>query len=215
KISSRPNITNIIEPVHKNIQELIGKINKIVLSPYHEAPCRKYKINIMLNENEAHTDMNGEFRINDIDIINNYLDLLVEGDDVTAKINIPIIHHHEKLNFNTNIPSEQTIRTWEKILPNTKKNSFIYGEIPYHKSYKAFLIGENNETIKEAYYFNSAMIPDKRTYSTAYNPANKAFSRFLFSDIKEGKYILYLVSGNELIHSRVFNVESNRMVVLN
>lgn len=215
KINSKPETTSLIEPVHKNIQELLGKINKIVLSPYHEAPCRKYKINVMLTENESNTDMSGEFRINDIDTINNYLDILVEGDDVTAKINIPVIHHHEKLNFNTNIPCEQTIRTWEKILPNTKNNSFIYGEIPYHKSYKAFLIGDNNETIKEAYYFNSAMIPDKKTYSTVYDPTNKAFSRFLFSDIKEGKYILYLISGNELIHSRILSVESNRTVVLN
>lgn len=213
RINTINNKTGIIEPVYKNIVKLAGSINRMGSSKIDKdwSDC---KISIKLSEKEGTCSKSGVFELDDVSIIDGHIDLLIEDKDVDATINVPVTYGHNKLNIKANVPSSHILRSWNMLAPTTPSNNFIYGEIPYHKSYRAFLIGFDLDISKEAVYFNKLGIPDRSIYSTHYDPVDGGFGKFLFNDIPKGKYVLHLISGEDIIHSRIIYIDSKSTFVL-
>ncbi len=214
RINTLENKTGIIEPVYKNIGTLTGNIKKII-SPGSHKDCAGCKITIKFSEKEAVCSSSGRFMIEDIDLIDSYMNILVEDKDVDAVVNIPVVYSHKDLRLNSSVPSYTALRSWNMTAPTMPSNTLVYGEIPYHKSYRAFLVGVDNDLTKEAVYFNRLDTPDRKIYSTQHDPNSAGFAKFIFPDIPKGKYVLHLISGDDIIHSRIIYIDKNGAFVLN
>lgn len=213
RLRPEQNRTTIIEPFYRKIDLFTGKIKKIELNT--EKECSNCDLSIRLSEQDINCDKNGVFKTKDISVLDTSINIDVNSNDAAATINILSMYPQKQMILYSRIPTISTINTWNMYAPTTPNNSFLYGEFPYHKSYKAFIIGIDNNTAKQAVYFNSSNLPDKDVYSTDYLAVNPGFGRFLFNDLVKGRYILYLVSNNKIIHSRVIQVEQKRTLVIN
>jgi len=215
KIEPIKNKTLIIEPGYKTINLFSGNIKKINSSSTSPVACSKCRVSVRFSEKESHCGENGTFNINDLKTIDNSLNINVDGDDVATTINILSMYPQKELILNSNIPSKTVLKEWSLYAPTTPGKSVVYGEFPYYKGYKSFLIGVDNQVIKEAIYFNKSNLPDKKMYSTSYMSTDHNFGKFVFNDVSNGKYVLHLISGDKIIHSRIVYVENGRTLVIN
>ena len=66
----------------------------------------------------------------------------------------------------------------------------------------------DNSVVTEAMYFDdNTGRPSRSKYSTS-------LSRFFFPDIPSGAYVLYLVAGPDIIHTRVINVAAETTTII-
>ena len=207
-IRLKKNETTILNPVPKKIENIAGNIHFVKRPNAEVLPCKDYSIEIKYTDKSVNTGWNGKFSIYDIDIIDDKIELLIEGKE--QKFLVPLVVHNniKKLDLDLELPDQRLIALWNRSEPTLPINGMVYGNYTYHKSYKAFLRGLDNNVAVEAMYFDdNTGRPSRSKYSTS-------LSRFLFSDIPSGAYVIYLVAGVEIIHTRVINVAAGATTII-
>lgn len=200
--------TTVLNPIPKKIDKMTGRIHLIKSSDASPPPCKDYLVEIKYTDKSVNTGWRGNFNIDDINIIDDQIELLIEGAE--QKFLVPLVVHNNisKLGLDLELPDKKLIARWNRSAPSLPINGMIYGNYTYHKSYKAFLRGIDNNISTEAVYFDDASgMPSGSIYSTS-------SSRFLFSDIPSGGYVLYLVAGTQIIHTRTVNVEAGTVTII-
>ena len=198
----------ILNPVPKKIDRIAGSIH-LVKNPNTEMlPCNDCSVEIKYTDKSVNTGWHGNFNIDDIGIIDDQIELLIENQE--QKFLVPLVVHNniKKLDLNLELPDKKLIALWNRSEPTLPINGMIYGNYTYHKSYRAFLRGLDNSVVTEAMYFDdNTGRPSRSKYSTS-------LSRFFFPDIPSGAYVLYLVAGPDIIHTRVINVAAETTTII-
>jgi len=200
----------VVEPSHKRINKLCGKIN------IEGGACKNCSIKIKYTDKSTTSDAMGRFCLNDINIIDSSLELFIDSDEQNIIATIPVFYSHKDLIVVLSAPGAKLLRQWNNIAPTIPVNGFIYGDHAYYKSYHAFISGLDNNTNREALYIDDITgLPSKNNFSTSSDQNNAGFGKFIFPDVPQGRYILYLLTPDKIIHSRLIHAESGKITLVN
>jgi hypothetical protein len=204
----RNNETTIVNPVHKKIDKLVGKVHFIKRPNTGISYCKDCSVEIKYTDKTVNIGWNGNFIIEDIGIIDDQIELLIENNE--QKFLVPLVIHNniKKLGLDLEVPDKRTIELWNRVQPTLPINGIVYGNYTYHKSYKAFLRGLDNKISIEALYF------DDVSGNLSKSKYSASISKFLFPDISSGAYVLYLVAGTQIIHTRTINVAAGTTTII-
>jgi len=214
-IKLKKNETLIVNPIPKKIEKLAGTISYIKGSFSQDSFCNDCKIELKYTEKNTNTDSHGKFVIKNIALIDDQLEVLLEVRE--QRFIIPLIVHNDikNIELNLEIPDNKLITLWNKTIPTLPINGIVYGSYPYHKSYRAFLKSIDGNIIYESKYFDDTTgLPSRTKYSTSLFNNKVGFSKFIFPDVTAGEYILYIVAGSDIVHSRLVNVEQGITTII-
>lgn len=207
-IRLKKNETAILNPVPKKIDKISGSIHLVKKPGTEVLPCKDCSVEIKYTDKTVNTGWHGNFNIEDIGIIDDQIELTIESQE--QKFLVPLVVHNsiKRLDLNLELPDQKLIALWNMSEPTLPINGIVYGNYTYHKSYRAFLRGLDNSVTTEAMYFDDITgRPSRSKYSTS-------LSRFLFQDIPSGAYVLYLVAGTDIIHTRVIAVAADTTTII-
>ena len=213
-IKLKKNETLIITPVPKKIQKLTGTLSYIKAANTSSF-CKECIIELKYTDKTTSSNSSGEFTISDIGIIDDQLEMLIDSKD--QRFIVPLLIHNDakKIELNLELPNKKLIELWNKTSPTLPINGIVYGVYTYHKSYRAFLKGIGNNSIYESAYFDdNTGLPSRNKYSTSSLNTKNGFSKFIFPDVASGTYVIYIVAGPNVIHSRLVNVESGAITIV-
>ena len=214
-VAIRKNTLNIVEPDPKYIERIKGRIS-LIKSPNEAAvSCRNCSVSIKYTDKAASTDAAGNFSIEDINIIDNQAQINLDINGMS--VIYPVIVHNLLLTLRLDIvvPSKELLRSWSQLLPTIPGHGIIYGEYP-KRSFHAFIIGLDDNYSGEAHYFaDKTNMPSSSISISPYEPSSTSFGKFLFPDVKPGDYILYIISNEKIMHTRIIRVESGKTTVIN
>ena len=214
-VAIRKNTLNVVEPDPKHIEKIKGRIS-LINSPSESAvSCRNCSISIKYTDRSANTDASGNFSIEDINIIDNQAQINLDINNM--QVIYPMIVHNllRTLRLNIVVPSKELLRSWSQLLPTIPGHGLIYGEYP-KRSFHAFIIGLDNNYSGEAHYFaDRTNMPGNNISISPYEPTNTGFGKFLFPDVKPGDYVLYIISNEKIMHTRIIRVESGKTTLIN
>ncbi|MEI6080585.1 MAG: hypothetical protein WCQ53_08130, partial [bacterium] len=214
-VNIRKDISNIIEPTPKHIEKIVGKLNLINSLLEDSVFCRACTISIKYTDKISTADSSGAFAINDINIIDTQAQVDIDAGGVNFIY--PLIVHNpiSILRLDVSLPSRTLLTAWNQVSPTIPGHGLIYGDYP-KRSFHAFLVSLDDSRSIEAYYFgDKTSTPSKKISTTPYETSSTGFGKFLFSDIKPGDYVLYLISSEQIIHSRIIRVEANKVTLIN
>ncbi len=138
-------------------------------------------------------------------------------DSTDQRFLVPLLVHNDLQNITLDLelPNKKLIELWSKTIATLPINGMVYGSYIYHKSYRVFLKNISNNNLYESKYFDDDTgHPSKNSYSTSTLNNKPGFSRFIFHDIAAGTYVLYIVAGSDIIHSRLIDVEPRTITVI-
>jgi len=214
-IAIRKNTLNIVEPDPKHIEKIKGRVSLINSLNEPSVSCRNCSISIKYTDRATSTDAAGNFSIEDINIIDNQAQINLDINGMSLLY--PLIVHNllRTLRLNIVAPSKELLRSWSQLFPTIPGHGVIYGE--YQKrSFHAFIIGLENNYSGEAHYFSDKTnLPSNSLSIAPYEPSNTGFGKFLFPDVKPGDYVLYIISNEKIMHTRIIKVESGKTTLIN
>jgi hypothetical protein len=211
-----PQTSSIFEPIQKNINILNGNV-KIINSIKNEdiEGCNNCTIKIKYTDKISTTDINGNFIINNINIIDNKIEFEIDFKDLSLIYQTPISKDFDISSISLKVPNKSLLNSWNKLIPSLPNNSSIYGDYN-HTGFRAFIVGINNNIYREASYFDDKTgMPNKTIYSTAFDPSKISYGKFVFMDIPSGNYVLYILTESKIINSRIVKVKSNAITIVN
>lgn len=209
------NGTNIIEPSPKTLDNLFGQIflkDSIIDA---KRPCKDCLISIKYTDKYSTTNSNGAFLIKNINIIDNQAQLNIDANGLGVIYNILVHGPVDKLRLDINIPSKNILDSWNQTIPTMPNNGLVFGYYP-KRSFRSFLINiDDYTTIKANYFSDRTELPSKQLDISPYEPSSQGFGKFIFSNVKPGNYILYLLNSDRIIHSRIIKVETGKITLIN
>lgn len=214
-IKLKKNETLVLNPLPKKIQEITGNIYYRKNSINQTNGCSDCKIELKYTDKNTSTNSYGKFSVTDIGIIDDQLEMVVDSKD--QRFLVPLLVHNDiqNITLNLELPNKKLIDLWSKTIPTLPINGIVYGSYIYHKSYRAFLKNINSNNLYESKYFDdNTGQPSKNIYSTSLLNNKPGFSRFIFNDIITGTYVLYIVAGSDIVHSRIIDVEPRTVTVI-
>ncbi len=207
-VKLRKNEITVLNPIPKSIDKISGKIRFIKASDKQSIYCTDCSVDIKYTDKSVKTGWSGNFNIMQTSIIDDQIELSIEANG--QRFLVPLIIHSniKKLNLDLKLPDQKLLALWDRTEPTLPINGRIYGNYEYHQSYKAFIKGLDNKIALEALYFDEATgTPSRTRYSSS-------FSRFLFTDVPSGSYVLYLTTVTGIIHTRLINVETGTTTII-
>lgn len=209
------NGVNIIEPSPKTVDNIFGQIflNDSMIDA--KRPCKDCLISIKYTDKYSTTSNNGTFVIKNLSIIDNQAQLNIEANGIGVIYNILVHGPVDKLRLDINIPSKNILDSWNQTTPTMPNNGLVFGYYP-KRSFRSFLINiEDKTTLKANYFSERTTIPSKQLDISPYEPSSQGFGKFLFSNVKPGNYIIYLLNSDKIIHSRIIKVETGKITLIN
>ncbi|MFH1223652.1 MAG: hypothetical protein V1647_04850 [Pseudomonadota bacterium] len=200
----------VIEPSPKFISRLCGKIS----SGSGKRPI--YSVGVKYTDKQTTTNKSGAFCLSDVNIIDSNIEVRISSDEQDFIVTVPVIYSHRELYLNITAPGKEILKKWSKIIPSVPVNGVIYGDYPYYKSYHAFISGiDENITTEATYIDDKTWLPSKDKFSTSFARGSAGFGRFMFANVKPGRYVIYLLAPENIIHSRIIKVESGKITIVN
>ena len=78
------------------------------------------------------------------------------------------------------------------------------------------MIGLDFPYSAEAYYFGGKdSAPSRKLFATPYEPSDPGFGKFMFPNIKPGDYVLYLLTNEAILHTRIITVNTGEVTLIN
>lgn len=214
-IKLKTNETLVIKPISKKIEKLTGTISYIKTASAEPLTCNECRIELKYTDKTSNSGSSGKFTINDIGIIDDQLEITIDSKD--QRFILPLLIHNDikNLKLNLELPNKKLIELWSKTIPTLPINGIVYGVYTYHKSYRAFIKGLNNNLVYESKYFDdNTQQPSRNKYATSQLNNRFGFSKFIFPDTPSGDYVLYIVAGSNIVHSRLINIEADSVTVI-
>jgi hypothetical protein len=214
-VKIREEALSIVEPSPRHIEKIVGKIYLINSLSENNIPCKGCSISVKYTDRTSSSDENGSFVINDISIIDNLAQ--IEIDSGSTNIAYPIIVHRPMRTLRLDIvaPSKNLLRAWNQSVPTMPGYGVVFGSHP-KRSFHAFLIGLDFPYSAEAYYFaDQDNSPSKKLFATPYEPSDTGFGKFIFPNMKPGDYVLYLLTNEKILHTRVISVNAGKITLIN
>ena len=205
----------IIEPHPTLIKTLRGRIKKISTGPKQKKrPCVRCNLTAKYSDSEAVTTTSGAFYMENLKSINDSIYINIDSGDIKAVMNIPVMYPQKELVLNIEIPSISLVNAWSAIAPTTPNNTTLYGQYPYDRNYRVFAVGVDMDVVKEALYINSTGYPDKSIKAANFYTTDAGYGRFFFNNLPLGEYVLYFISNNKIIHSRLVSTNKGRITIV-
>lgn len=211
-----PSTTSIFEPRPKTINIMKGNIQTInSIKDRKNTPCNNCTIRIKYTDKISNTDVNGNFITDDINIIDNKAEIDIETGELSLSYQTNLNRNMDLSTILLKIPSMPLLNSWTKLSPSLPGNSSIYGDYNHH-SFRAFIVGINNKVSREATYFDERTgLPNKKAYSTSFEPDKISYGKFVFMDVPSGNYVLYLLTDSKIIDSRIIKVKTDIVTIIN
>jgi hypothetical protein len=211
-----PSTTSIFEPRPKTINIMKGNIQTInSIKDRKNTPCNNCTIRIKYTDKISNTDVNGNFITDDISIIDNKAEIDIETGELSLSYQTNLNRNMDLSTILLKIPSMPLLNSWTKFSPSLPGNSSIYGDYNHH-SFRAFIVGINNKVSREATYFDERTgLPNKKAYSTSFEPDKISYGKFVFMDVPSGNYVLYLLTDSKIIDSRIIKVKTDIVTIIN
>ncbi|MEI6092467.1 MAG: hypothetical protein WCQ47_02145 [bacterium] len=207
--------TSIIEPSPKIIDNISGQVFLNDSVAEGKRPCKECLISVKYTDKYASTNNNGVFAIKNLAIIDNQAQFNIDTNGSSVIYNILTHGPIDKLNLNITIPSKNLLDSWNQIIPTMPNNGLVFVYYP-QRSLRSFLVKiDDYTTIKANYFSEKANLPSKQLDISPYEPSSPGFGKFIFSDIKPGNYVLYLLNSDRIIHSRIIRVEAGKITLIN
>jgi hypothetical protein len=211
-----PKTTFILEPRPKTINTMTANI-KIINSIKDElvSPCSNCTTRIKYTDKISTTDTEGNFIAEDINIIDNKIDIEIEAGGLSLSYQTSLNKNIDLSTIQLKIPSRALLNSWTKLYPSLPGNSSIYGDYN-HQSFRAFIVGINSKVSREATYFDERTgLPNKKVYTSSFEPDKVSYGKFIFMDVPSGNYVLYILTNSKIIDSRIIKVNTGLVTIIN
>ena len=206
---------SILNPIPKKIEKMIGQISLFGKDRTERSLCSNCQVEIKYTDKNIVTSGSGRFKMDNINILDNQIELIIEDDYQKFLVPLVIQNNLNILNLGLELPSKNVLNRWKRMEPTLPINGMIYGNFIYHKSYKAFISGIDKNIVREALYFDDVNAsPVKSKYATSSSKESFGFSKFLFTNVQAGEYVLYILTGTEIIHSRIIKIEPGAVTII-